>query len=244
MTDQQSPPPSGPAGNRLAPRDGLTIACTCERVLDGRTVDVRITRRLRIKLLTDRQRERGFAPGELVSVFVPSATEERISPVFESGYASGFLLPRSREEADVEGVAQPCPPLGICSPARVITRVNRALVDVEVSRMVRVRLLDCWAPDPWGKCPCALRIGQQSKEHLADLCPRGTALVLHVPTSSESVLTGGRVRGRLWREGERRDLSQRQRDAGQAWETHAEERDVIERVRQRSADPADTTEAA
>lgn len=224
--------PSRPEPRRSEPLDGLSMHCTCQRVIDGDTIDVAIRKTLRIKLPESR-RSLHWTPGERVSAYIPSQPE-RLSPVFESGFASGELLPPDRTPRQYPGVAMPPPPAGICSPATVVRRVNAALIDVEVYRVVRVRLLDCWACETRTKNAIEKRLGLASKQHLADLCPLGASLLLHVPTaragSIDSVLTMGRVLGWLWRDGEEQDLSQRQREAGHAWATRAEQKEALLRA--------------
>lgn len=240
--------PPAPPAKRNEPLDGLTTHCTCQRVIDGDTVDVAVRKTLRIKL-PESQRSLHWTPGERVSAYIPSQPE-RLSPVFESGFAAGCLLPPERADTEQDGVAIPQPPLGICSPAVVTRRVNAALIDVEVERLVRVRMRDCWACETRTRCDVEKRMGLTSKAHLADLCPVGTSLVLYVPASTRgviaSVLTLDRVLGWLWRHGEAKDLSQRQREAGHAWATKDEQTQALQRAvdESDSAVPAESAVAS
>ena len=91
------------------------------------------------------------------------------------------------------------PPLGITARAYVTRILDGDTVELELRLPVRVRLLDCWAPE--------LRTpeGPASKEALTKLLPVGSKVVLHVPTTkaknASDVLTFGRVLGHIWRKG-------------------------------------------
>lgn len=71
--------------------------------------------------------------------------------------------------------------------------------EVEITRKVRVRLLDCWAPEIHG---VEKSFGVKSKEFLETAYPKGTFLYLRIPTDGSGELsdlfTFGRVLGKLY----------------------------------------------
>lgn len=91
------------------------------------------------------------------------------------------------------------PPLGVTSRAYVTRILDGDTVEVELRLPLRVRLLDCWAPE--------LRTpkGPPAKVALEKLLPVGSKVVLHVPTKKArnlaDVLTFGRVLGHIYRKG-------------------------------------------
>lgn len=86
------------------------------------------------------------------------------------------------------------PPHGWSTQAQVVRVLDGDTLEVEITRRVRVRLLDCWAPetrDPGGP---------ESTENLARLLSDSEVTLL-VPTDSEEVQdiwTFGRVLGYVW----------------------------------------------
>lgn len=124
-------------------------------------------------------------------------------------------------------VAAPCPPAGITTAARVVRVIDGDTVDVEIHRTVRVRLCDCWAPETRTRDAEEKSAGLASKEFLQEYCPEGTETTLFIPAAAggviEKAFSMGRVLGYLWvRDGDPRDVSQRQRDAGHATATKAD----------------------
>lgn len=84
----------------------------------------------------------------------------------------------------------------------VITRViDGDTVDVQISRVLRVRLLDCWAPETRSTDPMEKALGRAAREHLTELA-EGRFCLLHIPADERGrvsdVFTFGRVLGRLW----------------------------------------------
>ena len=92
------------------------------------------------------------------------------------------------------------PPLGITARAYVKRVIDGDTVELEIRLPVRVRLLDCWAPE--------LRDaeGPESLAALLEKLPLGSKCVLHVPTKKArtvaDVLTFGRVLGHVYRRGD------------------------------------------
>jgi len=107
--------------------------------------------------------------------------------------------------------AAPPPPTGWTTPARVVGIVDGDTIDVEVSKVVRVRLADCWAPERYHAD------GPASTANMKRLLPIGSECVLHVPTSSgdlADVFSFGRVIGHVWSAGAEDSVSEKQVEAG------------------------------
>jgi len=97
---------------------------------------------------------------------------------------------------------RPAPPLGWTTPARIVRVIDGDTVEVTIQRTLRIRLLDCWAPETRTKNLAEKALGIQAKEHLQALIAKhGPNVRLHVPTESggelAELLTMGRVLGRL-----------------------------------------------
>ncbi len=76
-------------------------------------------------------------------------------------------------------------------------------VEVSVTRKIRVRLLDCWAPESRTRDLAEKARGLESKRRLGELIDRAAGeVILQVPTGQDQelaeVFTFGRVLGRLW----------------------------------------------
>lgn len=92
---------------------------------------------------------------------------------------------------------------------RVVRVIDGDTLEAEVSRRLRVRLLDCWAPE--------LREpgGHEAQSFLAGLVA-GQTVTLQVPTEHElqAAFSFGRVLGRIWIGGN--DVSRLMIEAGHA----------------------------
>lgn len=114
------------------------------------------------------------------------------------------------------GSAEP-PPLGITSRATVDRVIDGDTVDVVIQLKVRVRLLDCWAPETRGESKPQ---GDRSKAAMERLLPVGSDVVLYVPTDDSSsladLLTFGRVLGYLWQDGSKQHVSEIMVESGHA----------------------------
>lgn len=91
----------------------------------------------------------------------------------------------------------------------VVTRViDGDTIDVEVTRTIRVRMLDCWAPEshvdsrlPADEQAAEKRRGLLSKRNLVALA-QGQPVIVQIPTAASGdvadVFTFGRALGRVW----------------------------------------------
>lgn len=100
-----------------------------------------------------------------------------------------------------------------------------------VTRKIRVRLLDCWAPEvkadnrlPESKRAAEKAAGIASKKNLESLA-LGKEVVLQVPTDEDllKATTMGRVLGTVWLEGSDKSLNQLQVEGGFATKQKREE---------------------
>ncbi len=105
------------------------------------------------------------------------------------------------------------PPHGWSTPCKIVNVVDGDTVDVEVRRVIRVRLCDCWASETRTKDAAEKQRGLAAKEHLRAVS-EGRDATLFVP-GGESVkdrLTLDRVLGRVWVDGQ--ELSELQVKGG------------------------------
>lgn len=113
----------------------------------------------------------------------------------------------------------PHPPLGLTARCSVRHVVDGDTLDIDVVVPLRIRLLDCWAPESRTKDISEKVLGMAAKRNLDDLT-KGLTGVVFIPTSEAKsladVLTLGRVLGRLWMDGEEEDVSSKQVAAGYA----------------------------
>lgn len=93
------------------------------------------------------------------------------------------------------------PPLGWTTNCRVVGVVDGDTVDVEVTRTIRVRLLDCWSPESRTTNAAEKKLGLAAKEHLRAAAD-GCDATLFVPASPDGEVkdqtTLGRVLGHVW----------------------------------------------
>ncbi|MEK9811219.1 MAG: hypothetical protein VW362_12275, partial [Candidatus Nanopelagicales bacterium] len=118
------------------------------------------------------------------------------------------------------------PPRGLVTEAVVVDVYDGDTLTVQpLLPAMRVRLLDCWAPEVRTRDAAEKVRGYESRDHLRKLLPNGSRIRLHIPTSNllEDSLTLGRVLGRVWRDtdgdGKLDDVSSLQVDAGHATKT-------------------------
>ena len=108
--------------------------------------------------------------------------------------------------------------------ATVVNVVDGDTVDVEIRRTIRVRLIDCWAPEsridkrlPKEKRAEEKEAGKKSKAALTELA-LGKRVVLQVTTDEDvmKATTLGRVLGKVWLEGDDETLNEIQVRTGHA----------------------------
>jgi endonuclease YncB( thermonuclease family) len=105
----------------------------------------------------------------------------------------------------------------ISVPCEVIEVYDGDTMTVRVSVDLRVRLLDCWAPELKIKNTAEKVRGVAAMEHLRKLAPNGSKAQLTIPLNGDrldDILTLGRVLGRVSVDG--KDLSEQQVKAGHA----------------------------
>ena len=113
----------------------------------------------------------------------------------------------------------PAPPLGITARAEIERVIDGDTVDVVLRIPVRVRLLNCWAPETTGFDAVA---GAKAKEQLCKLLPLGSHVLVHVPTAQVDALSGvftfGRVLGDIYHPNDDESISQQMVRTGLATE--------------------------
>lgn len=118
----------------------------------------------------------------------------------------------------VGAVAFATEPRGTISvPCEVVEVYDGDTMTVRVSVDLRVRLLDCWAPELKTRDAAEKVKGVAAMEHLRKLAPSGAKAQLTIPLNGDrldDILTFGRVLGRVSVDG--KDLSEQQVKAGHA----------------------------
>ena len=124
------------------------------------------------------------------------------------------------------------PPQPSWTTKAVVTEVHDGdTLTVEITRKIRVRLLDAWAPEvkadnrlPESKRAAEKAAGIAARENLKALA-LGKEVVLQVPTDEDllKATTMGRVLGTVWLEGSDKSLNQLQVEGGFATREKREE---------------------
>jgi len=109
------------------------------------------------------------------------------------------------------------PPEGFTTKAEVVHVVDGDTVDVVLTRKIRVRLQDCWAPETRTKDIVEKQKGLASLSYLATRLA-GREVTLFIPSDEEGeikdIFTFGRVVGRIFLN--ENDVSTMMSDAGHA----------------------------
>lgn len=127
------------------------------------------------------------------------------------------------------------PPIGVTTPGHVhrVIDGDTLVFMVRGTFPVRVRLLDCWAPESRTTDAHEKSLGLEAKAALAEF--EGRSGVLFIPTGQAAevadLLTLGRVLGSVWIEDSERSLSQLMRTAGLCWATKREQQQAVEALR-------------
>lgn len=94
------------------------------------------------------------------------------------------------------------PKPSITTPARVVRVLDGDTIEVEIVRRLRIRMLDCWAPETRTADPEEKRRGLAAKEALAATLPIGNEVILQIPTDPggdvSDVLTLNRFLAHVW----------------------------------------------
>jgi endonuclease YncB( thermonuclease family) len=126
------------------------------------------------------------------------------------------------------GVAPPVP--GWTTQARCIRVIDGDTIEVEVRRVIRVRMLDCWAPEsrldarlPHAAQTAERAAGIASRENLLRLC-EGRDVVVQIPAGEDvaKAITMGRWLGKVWVDGDGESLAEKQVKGGFAETTKPE----------------------
>jgi endonuclease YncB( thermonuclease family) len=106
--------------------------------------------------------------------------------------------------------------------AEVLRVIDGDTIEVSIHRVIRVRMLDCWAPEsrndprlPESDRKAEKQRGLDSKENLRQLC-QGKTVVIQIPSDLEvaQLITMGRWLGHVWIEGQSKSLSEQQVESG------------------------------
>ena len=98
------------------------------------------------------------------------------------------------------GHATKAPQPGWITRAKVVSVYDGDTLTVEVTRRMRVRLLDCWCPEVRTRDKEEKKRGLAAKAHLAELLQEGSEVVLQIPSGTDlgKSFTFGRVLGNVW----------------------------------------------
>jgi endonuclease YncB( thermonuclease family) len=106
----------------------------------------------------------------------------------------------------------PTPPLGFTTRCRIVEVIDGDTLEVEVTKRVRVRLLDCWAPESRTLDLAEKKKGLIAKGHLRQIAegqPGVLYIAGHETCELGDSLTLGRVLGQIWVDGpDKRSLAE------------------------------------
>lgn len=117
------------------------------------------------------------------------------------------------------------PQRGLTTEALITRVIDGDTVEVQpLLPVMRIRLLDCWAPETRTKDVAEKAAGMDSKNHLKRLLMDGQRVLIEIPGNQEldETLTLGRVLGRIWthdNSGQLQNVSELQVAAGHATES-------------------------
>lgn len=99
---------------------------------------------------------------------------------------------------------------------RIIRVLDGDTIEVEVRHTMRVRMLQCWAPESRTKDLAEKARGLAAKNHLIDVIGDQEQARLLIPLKADlgNSTTLGRVLGYVWLQGDDKSLSQHQADGG------------------------------
>ncbi|MEM6692824.1 MAG: hypothetical protein AAF664_25575 [Planctomycetota bacterium] len=109
------------------------------------------------------------------------------------------------------------PETGVCVAGRVSRVIDGDTVEVTLTRRVKVRLVDCWAPEVRGDEKVA---GEESRLFPMKLLPEGQPVKVDIDTNGahglSDVMTFDRVLAEMWVEGDDSSISDQMVEAGYA----------------------------
>lgn len=113
------------------------------------------------------------------------------------------------------------PPIGLSLPCEVVNVIDGDTVDVKIELVMRVRMLECWAPETRTRNLAEKERGLASKAHLQELALGEEGIVfIPMPTNRlQDLLTFDRVLGYLWVKGDNKSLNRIQVETGHATRT-------------------------
>lgn len=115
--------------------------------------------------------------------------------------------------------------LGLTLPGTVSRVIDGDTVEIKIERTIRVRLLDCWAPETRTSSAIEKQRGIDSRDHL-EREAIGREVELQIPLDADGkfgdAMSFGRVLGRVRRVDDGQDLSVLQVAAGKATKARAE----------------------
>lgn len=110
--------------------------------------------------------------------------------------------------------SSPKPAPGLTVAGRVVRVIDGDTLEFEATRRIRVRLLDCWAPESRTRDLDEKARGLAAKEHLQQLIDECADGVLFIPAAKEGdvseIFTLGRVLGQVWRGDDPQSLAELQ----------------------------------
>lgn len=117
----------------------------------------------------------------------------------------------------------PPPAEGWTTKATLTRVLDGDTLEVKVERTLRIRMLDCWAPETRGS---ERPLGLESKANLESLLNDGVEtgdpvrVIIHIPPGRDGrlqdVFTFGRALAHVWKPGAEQSLSELQVEAGHA----------------------------
>ena len=116
---------------------------------------------------------------------------------------------------------EPAPVTGWTTHAKVVSVYDGDTITVEVTRRMRVRILDCWASEVRTRDKAEKARGIAAREHLRTLLPAGSGIVLQIPNHTDigKSFTFGRVLGQVWTVGGKLSIAEQMVAAGHATPT-------------------------
>ena len=112
------------------------------------------------------------------------------------------------------------PPIGYTTHGIVTEVIDGDTLEVEVKKRMRIRLLECWAPESRTTNKEEKRRGIAAKNNLVRLA-RGQDVIVHIPGSDDlrEISTLSRALGYVWFVGSDESLNELQVAAGHATAT-------------------------